>query len=53
MTTVETVIETREDQRRALTLEAMADVDARRVVDHRDVVAWAANLTASREQATG
>jgi predicted transcriptional regulator len=33
-----------EEERRRLTLEALADVDARRVIDHRAVHAWAASL---------
>jgi predicted transcriptional regulator len=33
-----------EDQRDLMTLEALADVDAGRVVDHADVRAWAKSL---------
>jgi predicted transcriptional regulator len=33
-----------EEERRRLTLEAMADVDAGHVVDHLDVKAWANSL---------
>ncbi len=33
-----------EEERRRLTLEALADVDARRVIDHRAVHAWASSL---------
>lgn len=33
-----------EEQRRQLTLEALDDVDAGRVVDHRAVQAWADSL---------
>ncbi|RUW61659.1 ribbon-helix-helix domain-containing protein [Mesorhizobium sp. M7A.F.Ca.US.008.03.1.1] len=33
-----------EEERRRLTLEAMADVDAGRVVDHQAVQAWAESL---------
>jgi predicted transcriptional regulator len=33
-----------EEERRRLTLEALADVDAGRVLDHQAVQAWAANL---------
>ena len=36
----------REEERRRLTLEALTDVDAGRVVDHRDVRAWAESLDA-------
>ena len=35
-----------EEERRRLTLEALADVDARRVIDHQAVQAWAASLDA-------
>ena len=34
-----------EEERRRLTLEAMADVDAGQVIDHQAVQAWAASLT--------
>ena len=33
-----------EDERRLLTLEALDDVDAGRVIDHQAVQAWAASL---------
>lgn len=33
-----------EEERYKLTLEALADVDAGRVVDHADVVTWAESL---------
>jgi predicted transcriptional regulator len=33
-----------EEERRKLTLEAMADVDAGRVIDHQAVQAWADSL---------
>ena len=33
-----------EEERRLLTLEALADVDAARVIDHQAVQAWAASL---------
>lgn len=33
-----------EEERRRLTLEALADVDAGRVIDHRAVQAWADSL---------
>ena len=33
-----------EEERRRLTLEAIADVDAGRVIDHRVVKAWAESL---------
>lgn len=35
-----------QEERRNLTLEALADVDAGRVVDHQAVQAWAASLSA-------
>lgn len=34
-----------EEERRRLTLEALADVDAGQVVDHQAVQAWADSLT--------
>lgn len=38
-----------EEERHLLTLKALADVDARRVVDHAEVKAWAKSLgTANR-----
>ena len=36
-----------EEERRRLTLEALDDVDAGRVVDHSEVQAWAAQLDAA------
>lgn len=33
-----------EEERRRLTLEALADVDASKVIDHAVVLAWAQNL---------
>lgn len=33
-----------EDERMRLTMEALADVDAGRVIDHQSVQAWAASL---------
>lgn len=34
-----------EEERRRLTLEALADVDAHQVIDHQSVQAWAASLS--------
>lgn len=34
-----------EDKRYQLTLEALADVDANRAVDHAEIEAWAAGLS--------
>ncbi|MFM8899990.1 MAG: CopG family transcriptional regulator [Burkholderiales bacterium] len=34
-----------EEERRRLTLEALADVDAHQVIDHQAVQAWAASLS--------
>ena len=34
-----------EEERRQLTLEALEDVDAGRVIDHQAVQAWAASLS--------
>ncbi len=34
-----------EDERRRLTLEALADVDASKVIDHEAVLAWAKSLS--------
>jgi predicted transcriptional regulator len=34
-----------EEDRRRLTLEALADVDAGNLIDHRDVQAWANSLS--------
>jgi len=33
-----------EEERRRLTLEALADVDAENIIDHLDVTAWANSL---------
>ncbi len=33
-----------EEERRRMTLEALTDVDAGNVVDHKEAQAWAANL---------
>ena len=40
-----------EDERRRLTLEALADVKAGRTLDHAAVEAWAAGLGAPRRRA--
>ncbi len=37
-----------EEERRSLTLEALADVDAGRVIDHQAVQAWATSLNAKK-----
>lgn len=37
-----------EEERRRLTLEALADVDAGRVTDHQAVQAWAESLDSDR-----
>lgn len=37
-----------QEERRRLTLEALADVDAGRVVDHQAVRAWADSLATTR-----
>jgi len=37
-----------EEERRQLTLEALQDVDAGRLVDHQSVQAWAASLDTDR-----
>ena len=37
-----------EEARRRLTLEALADVDAGRVIDHRAVQAWVESLDSDR-----
>ena len=37
-----------EEERRRLTREALADVDAGRVIDHQAVQAWAESLDADR-----
>lgn len=35
----------REEQRRLMTLEGLADVDAGRLIDHESVLAWADSLS--------
>lgn len=37
-----------EEERRRLTLEALADVDAGRVIDHQSMLAWADSLDSDR-----
>jgi len=37
-----------EEERRLLTLEALADVDAGNVIDHQVVQAWASSLDADK-----
>ncbi|MBY0511840.1 MAG: ribbon-helix-helix domain-containing protein [Rhodospirillaceae bacterium] len=37
-----------EEERHKMTLEALADVDAGRVIDHQAVQAWADSLTTSK-----
>lgn len=37
-----------EEERHRMTLEALADVDAGRVIDHTRVVAWADSLSTDR-----
>jgi len=39
----------REEERSRLTREALADVDAGRVIDHQAVQAWAADLIQKQE----
>ena len=39
-----------EEERHRLTLEALADVDAGRVIDHQAVQAWAASLSAGQKR---
>ena len=34
-----------EEERRRLTLEALADVDAGNLIDHQDVLEWASSLS--------
>lgn len=36
----------REGERHRMTLEALADVDAGRLIDHRTILAWAESLSA-------
>lgn len=38
----------REEERRRLTLEALADVDAGQVIDHQAVQAWANSLSTDK-----
>jgi predicted transcriptional regulator len=38
----------REEERRRLTLEALADVDGGRVIDHEEVQAWADSLATEK-----
>lgn len=40
-----------EDERHRLTLEALADVEAGRVIDHRAVAAWAESLGTGKKRA--
>ncbi len=37
-----------EEERRALTLDALAEVDAGQVIDHQSVQAWAASLNTKK-----
>ena len=37
-----------EEERHSLTLEALADVDAGRIVDHASVIAWANSLSTDK-----
>ena len=37
-----------EEERHKLTLEALADVDAGRVIDHQSVLAWAESLSSEQ-----
>lgn len=39
-----------EDERHRMTLEALADVDAGRLIDHREIVAWADSLDTENPQ---
>jgi predicted transcriptional regulator len=39
-----------EEERHRLTLEALADVDAGRVIDHQSVQAWADSLDAGKKR---
>lgn len=39
-----------QEERRSLTLEALADVDAGRVIDHQAVQAWADSLDTDKPQ---
>ena len=39
-----------ERKRHALTLEALADVDAGRMVDHAEIESWAASVTAPKRK---
>ncbi|HEY7958615.1 MAG TPA: ribbon-helix-helix domain-containing protein [Sphingomicrobium sp.] len=38
-----------EEERHKLTLEALADVDSGRVIDHQSIQAWADSLTTDRQ----
>ena len=40
-----------EEERHRLTLEALADVDAGRVIDHQAVQAWADSLSTGKKRA--
>ena len=44
---------TRAETQRCKTLEALADVSAGRVIDHRIVKAWAASLDSGEDAASG
>lgn len=37
-----------EEERHQLTLEALADVDAGRLIDHKDMIAWADSLSSGK-----
>ncbi len=39
-----------EEERRRLTLEARADVDAGHVIDHQAIQAWAASLNTDKQE---
>jgi predicted transcriptional regulator len=41
-----------EEERHRLTLEALADVDAGRVIDHQTVEAWANSLATNKKRPT-
>jgi predicted transcriptional regulator len=42
-----------EEKRHRLTLEALADVDAGRMLEHEEVERWAAGLAKGRKRSTG
>lgn len=42
----------REEERHRLTLEALADVDSGRTIDHRAIQAWAEGLGAVKRRST-